>query len=80
MVLGRIASHPARINGQPTVRGTRLRVRRVVELVALDSDRAALQQEFPELDAEDERQALLYAASYLDDRVINYPVPYDPAA
>ena len=80
MALDRIATNPTRMNGQPTIRNTRLTVRRVVELVALYPDRAELQQEFPELEAEDVRQALLFAASYLDDRVIDFPAPYEPAA
>ena len=70
MKLDRITSNPARMTGQPCVRDLRLTVRRVVELVALYPDRAELQREFPELDEEDIRQALTYAAASLDDRVV----------
>lgn len=63
----RIASDPAILNGQPTIRGMRLSVRRVVEAVALFPDRQELMREYPELEAEDIRQALEFAASNLAD-------------
>ena len=68
--LNRITIDPAVMNGQPCVRGRRLTVRRVLELVALYPDRAELAKEFPELENEDIRQALSYAAASLDDRVL----------
>jgi uncharacterized protein (DUF433 family) len=80
MPLDRITVHPARMNGQPSIRDNRLTVRRVVELVALYPDRSDLRQDYPELDDEDIRQALLYAATYLDDRVIEFPTDYETAA
>lgn len=79
MKLDRIQINPERINGQPCVRDLRLTVRRVLELVALYPDRNELHQEFPELENEGIRQALLYAACSLDDRVIELP-PYALAA
>ena len=66
----RITSDPARLGGEPCLRGLRLTVRRVVEAVALYPDRDELFREYPELDDEDVRQALAYAAARLDDRVI----------
>jgi uncharacterized protein (DUF433 family) len=58
------------MNGQPAIRDLRLTVRRVVELVALYPDRAELKREYPELEDEDIQQALMYAASNLDDQII----------
>ena len=58
------------MNGQPCVCHLRLTVRRVVEVVALYPDRADLKREYPELDDEDIREALAYAAANLDDNVI----------
>ena len=69
-VLDRITIDPARMNGQPCVRDLRLTVRRVLELLALYSDRTELYDEFPELEDEDIRQALAYAAAQLDDRTV----------
>lgn len=71
----RITADPAILDGQPTVRGMRLTVRRVVAAVALYPNREELFAEYPELEPEDVRQALEFAAYNLDDRVI----PLEPA-
>ncbi|MCX8018156.1 MAG: DUF433 domain-containing protein [Rhodocyclaceae bacterium] len=63
MTFDRITLDPAIMNGQPTIRGMRLTVRRVVEAAALYPDRAELLAEYPELEDEDVRQALAFAAS-----------------
>jgi len=68
--LERITIDPAVMNGQPCIRGMRLTVRRVVEAVALYSDWDDLQAEYPELDREDIRQALEFAANFLDNKII----------
>ena len=70
----RITIDPARMNGQPSIRDLRLTVRRVIELLALYLDREELRREYPELEDEDIRQALTYAATYLDDRVVELAV------
>lgn len=71
----RITTNPEILGGQPTIRGLRLSVRRVVEAVATYPDREALFREYPELEPEDVRQALEFAASNLDDRIF----PLEPA-
>ncbi len=68
--LDRITSDPAVMNGQPCIRGMRLTVRRVLEALATYPDRQQLFKEYPELEEEDIRQALAYAAANLDDRVV----------
>lgn len=70
MTFDRITLDPSIMNGQPTIRGMRLTVRRVIEAVALYSDRAELLKEYPELEEEDIRQALAFAASNLDDETL----------
>jgi uncharacterized protein (DUF433 family) len=60
--LDRITRDPAVMNGQPCIRGLRLTVRRVLEAMATFPDRSELFNEFPELDEEDLRQALEFAA------------------
>jgi len=57
----------------PAIRDLRLTVRRVIEHLALYADRDELRREYPELEDEDIRQALLYAAGYLEDRGIEGP-------
>ena len=75
-----ITSDPKRMNGQPCIRNLRLTVRRVIELLATYPDREELYQEFPELEDEDVRQALIFASSYLDDRIIELPNCYETVA
>jgi uncharacterized protein (DUF433 family) len=74
MTFTRITSDPRRMNGQPCIRNLRLTVRRVVEVVAAYPDRADLRREYPELEDEDIREALAYAAANLDDKVIEFAV------
>jgi len=69
----RITSDAERMNGQPCVRNLRLTVRRVLEALATYPDRADLMREYPELEAEDIRQVLAYAAAMLDDKVVDLP-------
>jgi uncharacterized protein (DUF433 family) len=45
-------------------------VRRVLEALAIYPDREELRAEYPELEDEDIRQALEYAAANLDDKVV----------
>ncbi len=80
MKLDRITSNPKRMNGQPCIRDLRLTVRRVIELLATYSNREQLHQEFPELEDEDIRQALIFSSSYLDDRIIELPNRYETVA
>lgn len=69
----RITSDPERMNGQPCIRSLRLTVRRVLEALAAYPDREALRREYPELEDEDIRQALAYAAAALEDRLLDLP-------
>ena len=66
----RITINPEIMNGQPCIRSMRLTVRRVVEAVALYPDWEELQSEYPELEKEDIRQALQFAAGNLADESI----------
>ena len=80
MNFDRITFDPARMNGQPCVRNMRLTVRRVVELAAFYPNREELREEYPELEDEDIQQVLLFAAAYLDDRVVELPISHETAA
>ena len=71
--LNRITSNPSRMNGQPCIRDLRLTVKRVLEALAAYPDRDALRREYPELEDEDIRQALTYAAAMLEDEVVDLP-------
>ena len=69
----RITWDPKRMNGQPCIRGMRVTVRRVVEAVSQYPNRDDLYRNYPELDAEDVRQALAFAAASLEDIAAETP-------
>ena len=52
------------------MRGLRLTVRRVLEALATYPDRNEFKREYPEIEDEDIRQVLEYAAANLDDQTI----------
>ena len=70
----RITWNPNQVNGQPCIRGMRLTVRRVVEAAAMYPDRTDLFRNYPELEPEDVRQALAFAAANLEDYAVDTPV------
>ena len=63
MTLDRITMDPAMMGGQPCIRGLRITVRRVIESLAVYPNREELRREYPEIEDEDIRQALVYAAA-----------------
>jgi uncharacterized protein (DUF433 family) len=70
----RITMDPEVMAGQPCVRGMRLTVRRVLEALALYPDRVELLREYPELQEEDLKQVLEFAAANLADEVIDFQI------
>ena len=67
--LDRITIEPDKMGGQPCIRGLRLTVKRVLEIMATYPDRAELFREFPSLEEDDLKQALAFAAANLDERI-----------
>ena len=65
----RITSDPNTLSRQSTIRGMRLSVRRVIEALAVYPNWDDLRREYPELEPEDIRQALEFAARNLDESV-----------
>ena len=72
----RITTDPEVLGGKPCIRGLRLSVQRVLEILAGNPDWDELRQDYPELEPEDIREALSFAAALLTDRVI----PLDASA
>jgi uncharacterized protein (DUF433 family) len=71
--LDRIIMDVARMRGERRIRDLRLTVRRVLEALAVYPDRAELKREYPELEEEDIRQALAFAAALVDGKVLPLP-------
>ena len=68
----RITSDPTILGGKPCIRGTRLSVQRVLEILAENPDWNDVRQDYPDLEAEDIRQALSFAATMMADRIIPF--------
>ena len=66
----RITIDPEQINGQPCIRGMRITVKRVLEALTVYPIWEDLIEEYPELEKEDIRQALAFAAENVDDSII----------
>ena len=73
MPFDRITCDPTRMNGQPCIRDLRITVRRVLEAMAVYPVRDDLRREYPELEEEDLRQALEYAAACIEDKTLRAP-------
>ena len=65
----RITQSPNVLAGRATIRGLRISVAHVVNLVANGMTPAQIVEELPDLDEEDIRQALVYAAALAQDEV-----------
>lgn len=68
----RITVEPGKCGGKPCIRGMRITVRRVLEILATYPDRSEIFREYPFLEADDLRQALQYAAAAVDDEVHDF--------
>jgi uncharacterized protein (DUF433 family) len=65
-----IESNAAILGGKPCVRGTRISVELILELIASGGDIEAVHAAYPEVSAEAARQAILYASRFLDNEVV----------
>jgi uncharacterized protein (DUF433 family) len=65
----RITVEPGKCGGKPCIRGMRITVRRVLEILATYREREEIFREYPYLEEEDLGQALRYAAASVDDEV-----------
>jgi uncharacterized protein (DUF433 family) len=66
----RITVDPALCSGRPCLRGLRIRVRDVLDLLAAGADRAEVLADYPLLEAGDITAALEYAARQNDHPVL----------
>ena len=64
----RITVNPERMGGVPCIRNVRIPVATVVGLVAQGLGETEILMEYPDLEVEDIRQALAFAAAAVDER------------
>ena len=65
----RITVEPGKCGGKPCIRGMRITVRRVLEIMATHRDRDVILREYPFLEEEDLEQTLRYAAASVDEEL-----------
>ena len=66
----RITFNPEQCGGRPCIRGMRIRVKDVLDLLAAGMDEAEILADYPYLEAEDIRACLAYAANETDHPVL----------
>lgn len=69
-LLSRITINPRQCGGRPCIRGMRIRVSDVLELLAGGLSFEEVLEEMPDLEGDDLRAVLLYAARKLDHPVL----------
>ncbi|MGH7077586.1 MAG: DUF433 domain-containing protein [Acetobacteraceae bacterium] len=67
MTFTRITADSAKMGGVPCIRGLRIPVATVVGMIADDMSPAEILSDYPDLEAEDVREALRYAAETVRD-------------
>ncbi len=68
--LERITINPNQCGGRPCVRGMRIRVKDVLDMLAGGASQQEILSDFPDLEVEDLRACIAYAARYLDHAVL----------
>ncbi|MFM7520365.1 MAG: DUF433 domain-containing protein [Planctomycetota bacterium] len=66
----RITVEPGKCGGRPCVRHMRIRVKDVLEMLAAGATEDQILVDYPDLEREDIRACLGYAARYLDHPVV----------
>jgi uncharacterized protein (DUF433 family) len=71
--LDRITFNLEQCGGRPCVRGMRIRVKDVLELLAAGISEKVILEDYPDLVAEDIKACLQYAAAQADHAVLRVP-------
>ncbi len=69
-LLQRITIEPGKCGGRPCIRGMRIRVKDVLDMLAEGATQEEILSDFPDLEPEDIRASIAYAARYLDHAVL----------
>jgi uncharacterized protein (DUF433 family) len=68
--LERITINAAQCSGRPCIRGMRIRVKDVLDMLAGGATQEQILADFPDLESDDIRACIAYAARYLDHAVL----------
>jgi len=70
----RITFNPNQCGGRPCIRGMRIRVKDVLEMLAAGETEQTILTDFPDLQPEDIRACLEYAATQVDHAIVSLAV------
>jgi uncharacterized protein (DUF433 family) len=68
--MNRITINPNQCGGRPCIRGMRIRVKDVLDMLAEGATAEQILADFPDLEAADIQACIAYAARYLDHSVL----------
>ncbi len=68
--MDRITINPNQCGGRPCIRGMRIRVKDVLDMLADGATQEKILADFPDLEAADIRACLAYAARFFDHPVL----------
>ncbi len=69
-LLRRITLEPGKCGGRPCIRGMRIRVQDILDMLAADTPEETILRDYPYLEHDDIRAAVAYAAAYLNHSIV----------
>lgn len=69
-LLSRITIRPEQCHGRPCIRGMRIRVSDILEMLAAGSSKEEILTDYPDLEPDDIRACLIYAACLVGHPVV----------
>lgn len=69
-LLRRITIEPGKCGGRPCIRGMRIRVQDILDMLAAGTSEEEILRDYPYLERDDIRAAMAYAAAYLNHSIV----------
>jgi uncharacterized protein (DUF433 family) len=69
-MFNQIVSNPEILHGKPCIRGTRISVEFILELMASGATRDDILRSYPQVTAEGVEEAIRYASQFLENEVV----------
>jgi uncharacterized protein (DUF433 family) len=69
-LLQRITIEPGKCGGRPCIRGMRIRVQDILDMLAAGTSEEEILRDYPYLERDDIRAAITYAAAYLSHTIV----------
>lgn len=69
-LLRRITIEPGKCGGRPCIRGMRIRVQDILDMLAAGTSEKEILRDYPYLERDDIRAAMAYAAAYLSHSIV----------